>query len=227
MTRIQNLRPDDRPRERLQRLGAKALSDTELIAIVLGSGGRGYGVETIAGKIVAAVDALNGGLHVAALQEIPGVGLAKACAVVAGLEFARRRIRAEGHRVREAGDVLPLVGHLADRKQETFICVSLNGAHEVIASRIVTVGLVNACQVHPREVFADPIADRAAAVIVAHNHPSGDLTPSREDLQVTERLRAAADVLGLRFLDHVIFSRKGYYSIGARAGSTLGGAVTA
>ena len=112
---------------------------------------------------------------------------------------------------------MPLVSHLADRKQEHFICISLNGAHEVIASRVITIGLVNATQVHPREVFCDPICDRASAVIVAHNHPSGQLEPSNADRLVTKNLKEAGELLGIRLLDHVIFSSAGFYSFADKA----------
>ncbi|MBN1103567.1 MAG: JAB domain-containing protein, partial [Deltaproteobacteria bacterium] len=89
---------------------------------------------------------------------------------------------------------------------------SLNGASEVMATRVVSVGLVNRAQVHPREVFADPITDRASAVIVAHNHPSGSLSPSKEDIEITHRLRAAGETLGIKLLDHIIFNKIRYYS---------------
>jgi DNA repair protein RadC len=110
-------------------------------------------------------------------------------------------------------DVLPLVRHYADRKQEHFICISINGANEFITTRVVSVGLVNKTQVHPREVFADPITDRASAIIVAHNHPSGGLLPSQEDLEITKQLTSAGEVLGIKVLDHMIFNDKGYYSL--------------
>jgi DNA repair protein RadC len=93
-----------------------------------------------------------------------------------------------------------------------FLCISINGANEVITTRVVTVGLVNRSQVHPREVFADPITDRAATIIIAHNHPSGDLIPSKEDTEVTRQLKAAGETLGIKLLDHIIFNNKGYYS---------------
>ena len=99
-----------------------------------------------------------------------------------------------------------------DRKQEHFLCISINGANEVMNVRVVTIGLVNKSNVHPREVFADVIADRASAVIIAHNHPSGELAPSKEDIQVTKRIKEAALLLGINFLDHIIFNSKGYYS---------------
>lgn len=109
-------------------------------------------------------------------------------------------------------DVLPLIQHFSDRKQEHFTAISLNGANEVLNVRIVTIGLVNQSQVHPREVFADALTDRASAIIVAHNHPSGNLTPSMEDIEVTKRIKEAGKILGLKLLDHIIFSTKGSYS---------------
>ena len=108
--------------------------------------------------------------------------------------------------------MLPAIRHYADRKQEHFLSVSLNGAHEIIAVRVVSIGLVNRTIVHPREVFADPLTDRAAAVVVAHNHPSGQVQPSMEDRDVTRRLKSAGDTLGMKLLDHVVFSTLGYYS---------------
>jgi DNA repair protein RadC len=146
------------------------------------------------------------------LQEIEGVGPAKASLIAAALEFARRRIRPEGLKISFPPDVLPLIRHYGDRKQEHFICISLNGANEVVAHRVVSVGLVNKTQVHPREVFADPITDRASAIIVAHNHPSGELKPSKEDTEITKQMKAAGETLGIKLLDHIIFNQKEYYS---------------
>lgn len=105
-----------------------------------------------------------------------------------------------------------MVADIASKSQEHFVCLTLNGANELIEKRIVTVGLLDRSQIHPREVFADVIADRAAAVIFAHNHPSGDLQPSAADLKTQEQLVQAAKILGIRVLDHVIVSRKGYFS---------------
>jgi DNA repair protein RadC len=139
------------------------------------------------------------------------MGLSKACTVVAMLEFGRRRW-ASGQRVRNPEDIYKIIRHHADRRQERFLCLSLNGAHEVLAVRVVTIGLVNRTIVHPREVFADPIQDRASALVVAHNHPSGNVQPSGEDNEITRRLWAAADILGLNLLDHLIFSEDFFYS---------------
>jgi DNA repair protein RadC len=128
------------------------------------------------------------------------------------LEFGRRRYGSFSTRIKQPADIFTLVRHYADRKQERFISLSLNGAHEVIAVRIVTIGLVNKTIVHPREVFADLIQDRAAAFCVAHNHPSGQLESSPEDDEITERLQSAAEILGLHFVDHIIFSQTNWWS---------------
>jgi DNA repair protein RadC len=212
MKKLKDLSASERPREKLQVKGPEALSDLELMAILLGSGTKGSDVLTVAGRIVKVLDGRNEKLSLGELQKIEGVGPAKASLIAAALEFARRRIRPEGLRISFPPDVLPLIRHFADRRQEHFICVSLNGANEVIATRVVSVGLVNKTQVHPREVFADPITDRASAVIVAHNHPSGSLEPSKEDLDITAQLKSAAEILGIRLLDHIVFNQKGYYS---------------
>jgi len=212
MKKLKDLSASDRPREKLQARRPEALSDLELLAILLGSGTRDSDVLTVAGRILKAIDGGNDQVSLDKLQEIEGVGPAKASLIAAALEFARRRIRPEGLRVSFPPDALPLIRHFADRRQEHFICVSLNGANEVIATRVVSVGLVDKTQVHPREVFADPITDRASAVIVAHNHPSGSLEPSREDHDITARLKSAGEVLGIRLLDHIDFNQKGYYS---------------
>jgi len=212
MKKITDIPTLDRPREKLRQKGAGALSDLELMAILLGKGIKGHDVLTVANKILKVMDASNINPNLEDLQKIDGVGPAKASLIAAAIEFARRRIRPEGFKISIPPDVLPLIQHYADRKQEHFICISLNGANEVIASRVVSVGLVNKTHVHPREVFADPITDRASAIIVSHNHPSGDLKPSKDDIAITRQLKSAGETLGIRLLDHIIFNQKGYYS---------------
>ncbi|MDL1968136.1 MAG: DNA repair protein RadC [Deltaproteobacteria bacterium] len=210
--RIFDIPKSDRPREKLQIKGAESLSDLELLAVLLGSGTKKHDVMTLANNILKVIDQSGGTSDVNSLQQIEGVGSAKAALIAAALEFARRRIRPEGTKISSPAEVLPLISHFADRKQEYFICLSLNGANEVITSRVVSVGLVNKTQVHPREVFADPITDRASSIIVAHNHPAGTLTPSKEDIKITSQLKSAGKTLGIRLLDHIIFNHKGYFS---------------
>lgn len=212
MNTIAELPECERPREKLFTRGAQCLSDQELIAIVLGAGIRGHGVMKVAASVLKVLDLGGNGPDMEALRKIEGVGPTKAALLTAALEFARRRNRPEGIKITFPTDVLPLIGHFSDRKQEHFLGISLNGAHEVISIRVVTVGLVDKTHVHPREVFADAITDRASSLIIAHNHPSGSLKPSREDMDVTRQLKAAGETLGLKLLDHIIFNRKGYYS---------------
>jgi len=212
MKKISEIPLIDRPREKLLQKGAAYLSDLELIAILLGSGTKSHDVLTVADRILKTIDKAGVKPSVEDLMDIEGVGPAKATLIAAALEFARRRIRPEGFRISFPSDVLPLIQHYADRKQEHFICISLNGAKEVIAIRTVSVGLVDKTHVHPREVFADSITDRASAIIVAHNHPAGGLTPSKRDIEITKQLKSAGDTLGIKVLDHIIFNHKGYYS---------------
>ena len=213
MKRIHDLPVWDRPREKLQKKGAHALSDLELLAILIGSGTRGNDVLTTASRLLQVLDGAGASVSIGQLCAVSGVGPAKAALIVAALEFARRRIRPRGLKIAFPPDIYPLIRHVADRRQEHFIGISLNGANEVIAIRTVSVGLVNRALVHPREVYADPITDRAAAVIVAHNHPSGNLEPSQDDLVVTRQLREAGQTLGIKLLDHLIFNQTTYYSL--------------
>lgn len=179
---------------------------------MLNAGIKGRHVDTLAQELLEELDKENGIPPVRELMRLAGIGETKACSIAAMLEFGRRHWCAAGTRITRPEDIYTLIRHHADRRQECFICISLNGAHEVLAVRIVTIGLVNKVLVHPREVFSDPILDRSSAVIVAHNHPSGQLTPSREDDEITERLQAAAEILGLGFLDHLIFSARSFFS---------------
>jgi DNA repair protein RadC len=206
-----SLPKEDRPREQLIHSGPESLSDRDLLSIILVSGIRGKNVSLLAQELLSKLDNEKKIPPVKELCRLSGLGESKACAVAAMLEFGRRKW-ASGQKIRCPADIYNLIRHHADRRQERFLCLSLNGAHEVIAARIVTIGLVNRTIVHPREVFADPILDRASAIIVAHNHPSGNLEPSEEDNDITWRLKKAAGILGLNFLDHLIFSETFFFS---------------
>mgnify|MGYP003587312517 CR=1 FL=1 len=202
----------DRPREKLLRKGAQALSDQELLAVMIGKGTPGMDVMTLAKKLARVIDEKGLGVQVKDLNSFAGVGDAKATLILAAIEFARRRIKPEGAKIVTPADILLHVRHYADRKQEHFLCASINGANEILNIRVVSIGLIDRTHVHPREVFADALSDRASAIIVAHNHPSGGLEPSVADNKVTEQLKAAGQIIGITLLDHVIFDRTGYYS---------------
>ncbi len=212
MKKLKDLPQNERPREKLLEKGAGFLSDQELLAIILGKGTQKDDVFSLAKKIIKIIDEKGLGFQAKDIIAVDGIGEAKATALSAAFEFVRRRIKPEGLKIKFPADILPLIQHYGDRKQEHFLCVSINGANEVMNVRVITIGLVNKSQVHPREVFADVIAERASALIVAHNHPNGELRPSDEDRQITKRLQDAANILGLKLLDHIIFNAKGYYS---------------
>jgi len=204
--------PNERPREKLKSFGPASLSDWELLAILMNTGIHGKNVKELAGDLLDLLDRCKDIPSIKEISRLSGIGLSKACSVAAMLEFGRRRYGSFSSRVKQPSDIFTLVRHFADRKQERFISVSLNGAHEVLAVRVVTIGLVNKTIVHPREVFADLIADRAAAFCVAHNHPSGQLECSPEDEEITSRLLSASKILGLHFIDHIIFSESSWWS---------------
>ena len=163
---------------------------------------------TLASKVAKLIAENKGRVSLEDISCIDGIGLAKASQILAGFELARRHLVKDTIKIMEAKDILPLISDIAGKQQEYFICITLNGANERIEKRIVTVGLLDKSQVHPREVFADVITDRAAAVIFAHNHPSGELKPSNSDLKIHEQLTEAAKILGIKVLDHIIVSKK-------------------
>ena len=209
MRRIKELPEFSRPREKLKEKGAQSLSDIELIAIILGSGYKEQDVMTISSKIAKLIAENKEQISLEMLSNVEGIGPAKASNILAGFELARRYIVKESIKITDAKDVLPLLNDIAGKQQEYFVCISLNGANEVIEKRIVTVGLLDKSQVHPREVFADVITDRAASVILSHNHPSGELKPSNSDLKIHEQLIEAGKILGIKVLDHIIISKRG------------------
>lgn len=212
MKNIKDLPAHNRPREKLKERGASALTDEELVAAILGRGVEGQDLGAISRRVAKLIQKHKKKLSVDHLTAVRGMGLAKAAQILSAFELARRHLIKDTVTITGAQDVMPLLADIADKKQEHFVCISLNGAHEVIKKRIVTIGLVDRSPVHPREVYADVISDRAAAVIFAHNHPSGDLKPSNSDLKIHEQLTEAGKILGIRILDHLIVAKNGYYS---------------
>jgi DNA repair protein RadC len=212
MKTIKDIPEHSRPREKLREKGAFALTDEELVAAILGRGVKGLDVFAMSKSVAKLIREHKENLSVDHLTSVPGMGLAKAAQILSAFELARRYLLKETVKIKSAKDILPLVADIANKQQEYFVCISLNGANEVIEKRIVTIGLVNSSQIHPREVFADVIADRAAAVIFSHNHPSGDPKPSDIDTKTHKQLTEAGKILGLRILDHIIVTKKEYFS---------------
>ena len=208
---IMELPPQDRPREKLENKGALALSDLELLMILLSSGNAKRRVNEIALDLLTLLDT-KVDATTDDIAKISGIGTAKSSVISAALELGRRRFVKNGNTISTPNDIFLEVKHFATREQEQFIVIVLNGAHEVINIFTATIGLVNRALIHPREVFSDPIARRATAIILAHNHPSGILEPSREDITTTSRLAESGEILGIKVIDHLIFSTKSYYS---------------
>ncbi len=201
----------ERPREKLTRLGSEGLSDLELLMVILSSGTQQNPVGLTAKRLLECLDA-NPLLTAKDIATIPGIGEAKSKQIAAALELGRRRSSRIGRTIISSIDIYAEIKHFAIRDQEQFIVCSLNGAHELMQANMVTKGLINKTLVHPREVFAIPLEKRATAIIVAHNHPSGNLEPSSEDLTLTERLAECGELLGIPVLDHLIISPDSYYS---------------
>jgi DNA repair protein RadC len=221
---IRELPRSERPRERLKALGAQALSSAELLALVLGSGvvrrsslGMGQEILADAGGSLRRIAARP----VAALTTLSGIGTARAVAIHAALELGRRMAaesRDEGAPMRSPRDVYTAFApRLEDLPVEEFHVAVLDSQHRLERDVTVTRGILNSSLVHPREVFREAIAERAAAVILVHNHPSGDPAPSSDDRLVTEQLVAAGRLLDIPVHDHVIVGRGRYMSF-AEAG---------
>ncbi|MGI6432616.1 MAG: RadC family protein [Sphaerochaetaceae bacterium] len=212
---MKELPPEQRPRERMESLGPASLSDLDLLTLLLGSGTSAHPVSVVAQKVLTLLDSLAADEHICPkqMQKIEGVGPAKATLICAALEIGRRRLPAKRKQLLFPSDVFPFIRHYGTRQQEHFLSIALNGAQEVLSITVVSIGSVNHTLVHPREVFAPALQQRATAVIVAHNHPSGTLTPSKNDLEVTKRLVEVGNLLGIKILDHIIFSEEGFISM--------------
>jgi DNA repair protein RadC len=212
MTALRDLHKHDKPREKLVAKGVEALKNEELLAILLGSGVQGKDVRKLAKEIVTMMDAGFDNLSLKALCDIHGLGLAKASQILASIELSKRYLIKSNKRITSAKDVYDELKAFSSKSQEHFLTITLDGASHIINTRTVFIGTLNQSLVHPREVFADAIADRAAGIIIAHNHPSGTLEASRADVAITQRLKEVSKLVGIELLDHVILSKHGYYS---------------
>ena len=212
MKTIKELHKQDKPREKLVHKGPRALKSDELLSILLGSGVQGKDVRKLSKEIIVLFEKGFDELTVEKLCDVHGLGMAKASQIVAAIELGRRYLIKNNKRITSAQDVYEELKAYVDRVQEYFLTITLDGASHIIQTRTVFIGTLNQSLVHPREVFADAICDRAAGIIIAHNHPSGTLEPSRADIQITQRLKEAAQLVGIELLDHVILAKNGYYS---------------
>jgi DNA repair protein RadC len=216
---IRDVAPHDRPREKLERLSPSGLGDNELLALVLGSGSRAADALAIANRLLAQAGGLHGltRFGLGELRRVDGVGTARACQVIAAIELGRRtlmRVAEQRPRLRTPRDLaaylLPQYGAVP---VEQFGIVMLDTKHRVIRIKILSLGSLDATVVHPREVFREAASASAAAIVLFHNHPSGDPTPSGDDIVLTARLVQAGGVMGIDVVDHLILADQRYYSL--------------
>jgi DNA repair protein RadC len=216
---VRGVELQDRPREKLARRGAVSLGDNELLAIVVGNGTREANALTIANGLLADAGGLHGLLRFTydGLRQVRGVGVVKAARLLAALELGRRTLsrrpadRAQLLTPRDAA--LFLMPEYGSRQTEQFGVVLLDTRHRVLRTTILTVGTLDSSPVHPREVFREATAGAAAAIVLFHNHPSGDPAPSQPDLALTQRMIAAGALMGIDVLDHVILGDGRYCSM--------------
>ena len=215
--RIKDISLENRPRERLEKQGPSVLSDAELLAIILKTGNKTENVIDMSNRLISkyGFDKLSM-CSLTELQEINGMGSAKACQIIALFELNKRHSysKTQGKPIKTAKDVFEHCSpKLSSSDREHFMILHLDTKNRVIKDEIVSVGALTGTIAHPREVFKSAIKESAHSVILVHNHPSGDPTPSDEDLKMTERLLEAGEILGIKVLDHVIIGKGAWYSI--------------
>jgi len=202
------------PREKLGSRGPAALSDIELLQAVIGSGGKNNDFKQIAknlNSVIQKVGAAN--LTLSDVKSVKGIGDAKAAVVFAALEFWRRKFTKQTAPLIDSPErAAEQLDYIKNKKQEHFVLLTLDGARRLISNKVITIGTLMFSLVHPREVFSQAIEDRAASIIIAHNHPSGCLEISDQDREVTSRIKQAGDLIGIRLDDHIIVSGDDFIS---------------
>lgn len=202
------------PREKLAKYGASNLSDLELMLLLIGSGNKQASARDISRQILKALRSKGASISYEELSGIKGMGVAKTSEIIALFELGKRYLLpAERPVISNTDDAVDQLKNIRDKKQENFVVLALDGANRLISNTIVFQGTLNQSLIHPREIFAQAIEDRAASIIVAHNHPSGNTDPSLEDIEVTEKLKEIGDLLGIRVLEHIIVAKNAFRSI--------------
>lgn len=214
--RIHDLDPENRPRERFLSSGPASLSPAELLAIILRSGTKNHNIVDTCNELIAraGLEKLSD-LTISELQKTRGIGEAKAMQIVAIFELNRRLhySRNQNKKIQAARDVFEyMTGRIPDEKKEHLFVLHLNTKNQIIRSELVSVGTLNASLIHPREVFKAAIRESAHAIILVHNHPSGDVEPSNADRQVTSLLKEASSLIQIDLLDHIIIGTTGWFS---------------
>jgi DNA repair protein RadC len=212
--KIKDLPKIERPREKLIQYGPERLSNSELLAIILRSGKKGENVIDLANKILKKYKTENlPNLTYQELKDFSGLGPAKACEIIACFELGKRLLKGKvASLYLKPEDVWKELKDIREHKKEHFVIFFLDSRNQEIKREIISVGSLNANLVHPREVFEPAVRNLAAQVILAHNHPSGELEPSEDDLEINKRLVEAGKILGIEVIDHIIISRNSFLS---------------
>jgi DNA repair protein RadC len=202
------------PREKLAKYGVSNLSDAELLHLLIGSGNKQVSAEEISKQILKLLKDKGSSVTYRELSGIKGMGTAKTSEIIALFELGRRYLMpADKPILANTDDAVRQLDNIRDKKQEYFVVLTLDGANRLISNTVVFQGTLNQSLVHPREIFARAIEDRAANIIVAHNHPSGGVEPSSDDIEITRKLKEAGQLLGINVLEHIIVSKAEYRSI--------------
>jgi DNA repair protein RadC len=211
--KILDINEEERPRERFKRLGADALSTAELLAIILRTGSRKENVVALSQRILSLypLEKLNE-LSLKELCSINGVGEAKALQIKAMFSLTSRKTFSSIKKISSSKDVFDYFASIRELKQEHFYCLHLNSKNEIISSKLIAIGTLNSVIIHPREVFREAILASAQSVILVHNHPSGDVTPSLQDKEITLKLEKASEVIGIDLVDHIIVGKEKWWS---------------
>ena len=212
--KILDINEEERPRERFKRLGAEALSTAELLAIILRVGSRKENVVALSQRILSLypLEKLSE-LSLKELCSIDGVGEAKALGIKAMFSLTSRKTFSKIKKISTAKDVFDYFASIRELKQEHFYCIHLNSKNEIISSKLIAIGTLNSVIIHPREVFKEAIKESAQSIILVHNHPSGDVTPSLQDKEITAKLEKASELVGIDLVDHVIVSKEKWFSL--------------
>lgn len=210
MTILDNNNPNIR--ELTLQHGIEYPSDEELVMMILGAGTKGIPIKILAKKVIDCINHSHPEDLIKNLCKVKGMGTGKALSIASSIELGRRQNNHKAVLLKRPRDVLPFVQRYSMEKKEHFLCITVNGGHEIIQIRVISVGTVNQTIVHPREIFSDALKENAAAIVICHNHPSGNCTPSEADIETTVRIRQASEILGITLLDHIIFSSNSYFS---------------
>ena len=215
MVKIKDIPKIDRPRERFLQKGADALSKSDLLAILLGSGIKGKNVKQLSEHIIKKFGKNFLNITVDDLLEISGIGQAKALQIISAISLVKRFYEEEkGNEIiiKNAKDVLSLSYDLRDKKKEYLICIYLNARNALIKKEVISIGLLDKALIHPREIFYPATELHAASIILIHNHPSGNSLPSGKDHQIVKKIVQAGEIMGIPVIDFIIISEDNHYS---------------